>query len=59
MTIYDDKISLYVFPLKGEQSQVQHMLFQEGQLFMQDVFDRSRLGAYTFDSNFHLDLPFD
>jgi len=59
MTLYDDKISLYVFPLKGEQSQVQHMLFQEGQLFMQDVFDRSRLGAYTFDSNFHLDLPFD
>jgi AmmeMemoRadiSam system protein B len=57
MTLYDKKISLYVFPLEGEQSQVRQMSPNKGRLFMQHVIDRSRLDAYTFDTHFHLELP--
>ncbi len=57
MTLYDDTISLYVFPIEGRDSQVHYMPYRRGQLFMQDVFDRSKLETYTFDNNFHLELP--
>jgi hypothetical protein len=57
MVIYDEGLSLYVFPLEGVQSQVRQMEYKKAQTIFSEFIDRSRLGSYTFDSNFHLFLP--
>ncbi|MBP9761117.1 MAG: AmmeMemoRadiSam system protein B, partial [Candidatus Magasanikbacteria bacterium] len=57
MVIYNEGLSLYVFPLEGVQSQVRQMEYKKAQTIFSEFIDRSRLGSYTFDSNFHLFLP--
>lgn len=54
----DKKISTYVFPLKGVNSQAQQMEYEVGQKYFAKWILKSRLGNYQFDEFKHLNIEF-
>src|SRR3989344_3398134 len=56
--LYDDGISVYLFPLVSEQSVNRQMTPQEEDVFLAKFIDRSHLGQYTLTNKNHLVIPF-
>ncbi|KKQ40600.1 MAG: hypothetical protein US58_C0016G0012 [Candidatus Magasanikbacteria bacterium GW2011_GWA2_37_8] len=52
----DKKISTYVFPLKGINSQAQQMEYEIGKKYFEKWILKSRLGNYKFDEFKHLNI---
>ncbi len=54
LVLYPHQISVSVFPLQGNKSQVSQMGFESGYKYFQSWLAKSRLGEYNFDNFYHL-----
>jgi gamma-polyglutamate biosynthesis protein CapA len=57
LNIYEDKVSIYILPIKGKQSQLDFLPYKQSQNYLRNFFERSGIEDYELERG-HFDVLF-